>query len=712
MPMQLSFAEARRHRGLRVAILPDGARVEERLLQLSRERTVVAGKMACTLAELERELVREARRAGACPPPASPWLLQLALREAAREHSHGPWHAIRNQPGYERALGDLLAALTEGLIHPAELLSLDVPERVRAAGRTLEAAREALRRAGAADPHLALRLAVEQLEARGVLPGFLAGAAELTFDGILDWTPLRLRLVAALAARVPVRVRLPWSPGRPELTEALEPALRALEKLGDPAPELDLYDPAAGAPRLSPFLGRLFALDGDTLVRVPLDGDTLLRVPIYLLSCPSPAAQAREVARRCAALLAEGAAPESIAVAARSLAGGVAEELGDALDRAGVPWRERRGRPALPAPPVRLALSLLSLLEQDFPREPLIELLCSRLLWLAEEGEVLPPHAVLRWLRETHVRDDVTGGGYAAGLSALVERLRQKGRETAAVEEAARRVSRVIAALRALPGRATVREHATALLELLSRWGLWRRLRAPEPQDAGASLERAAASALGRDQAAARALEEACAGLSRAAALLGNARVTREAFGQVLSEALAGASLSPGGARGGAVQVLELRELPGRAFEHVLIAGLVDGQLPARAEADPLLSDDERRAVNRAARRAVFRVPAQEGEAALLPPRQAQEPLLFHLALCSARSSVALLWPRADSQGRELLRSPFADEAARAAGTVPVALPLLPIPAAADCAGAAELLARAALDAFAEPAWRITAPAA
>src|SRR3954462_5242499 len=206
MPMQLSFAEARRHRGLRVAILPDGARVEERLLQLSRERTVVAGKMACTLAELERELVREARRAGACPPPASPWLLQLALREAAREHSHGPWHAIRNQPGYERALGDLLAALTEGLIHPAELLSLDVPERVRAAGRTLEAAREALRRAGAADPHLALRLpgaadpplalrlAVEQLEARGVLPGFLAGAAELPFDGILDWTPLRLRL--------------------------------------------------------------------------------------------------------------------------------------------------------------------------------------------------------------------------------------------------------------------------------------------------------------------------------------------------------------------------------------------------------------------------------------------------------------------------------------------------------------------------------------
>src|SRR5258707_632963 len=80
-------------------------------------------------------------------------------------------------------------------------------------------------------------------------------------------------------------------------------------------------------------------------------------------------------------------------------------------------------------------------------------------------------------------------------------------------------------------------------------------------------------------------------------------------------------------------------------------AGLVDGELPARPNVDPLLSDEERRAVNRAARRPVFRLAAEGADAGLLPPRQAEEPLLFHLALCAARTSATLLWPRADAQG-------------------------------------------------------------
>jgi ATP-dependent helicase/nuclease subunit B len=280
------------------------------------------------------------------------------------------------------------------------------------------------------------------------------------------------------------------------------------------------------------------------------------------------------------------------------------------------------------------------------------------------------------------------------------------------VEETARRVQRALAALRGLPARGSLREHATALLDLLAGWRLFRRLRAPEPDDAGPGLERAAAAALARDQAAARALEDACAGLVRASAQLGDVRLGREEFAQLLAESLSDASLPPGGARGGAVQLLELREVPGRAFEHVLVVGLVDGELPARPGADPLLSDEERRTVNRAARRPVFRVASREGEPGLLPPRQAEEPLLFHLALCAAQRSATLLWPRADAQGREVLRSPFADEAARAAATAPVELGLAPVPAAADCASAAELLARAALDAFAEPAYRVTAPPA
>jgi ATP-dependent helicase/nuclease subunit B len=697
MPRQLSFAEARR-RGPRIAVLPDAARVEERLGRLARERGFVPGRVAYSLGELGRELIREAQRAGACAEVASPFALQLALRQAAREHSPGPYFGIRNHAGYARALGDLLAALTEGLLELVELAELDVPERPVALARTLIAARAALDRAALVDPHRALRLAVEHLERGGPLPAELARAAEVEFEGILDWTPLRLRLATALAARLRVRIRLPWSAGRPELTESLEPVLRAIEKLPEPAPELALFDPAETSPLLL-FLRGLFAPEG-----APADA------PVALLDCASPPAQAREIARRCAALIRQGAAPDGIAIASRSLGNGVAEEVAAALHRLGVPFCERRGRPAVRASPVRLALSILELVDQDFPREPLMDLLCSRLLWLAEDGDRLPPQALARVLRQSHVRDDATAGGYAAALAALSGRLLRQERDAEPAAETSRRVQRIVNELRRLPAQASLREHGAALLGLLAHWGLWRRLRAPEPAEAGPALQRAGAEALARDQGAARALEEACAGLARAAARVGEVRLSRAEFGQLLSEALSDASLPGCGARGAAVQLLELRELPGRTFQHVFVAGLVDGELPARPAVDPLLSDDERRAINRGARRPVFRVSADSAETGLLPSRQAEEPLLFHLALCSAQSSACLLWPRADSQGRDLLRSPFAEEAIRALGQKPEALPLLAIPAPGACADASELLTRAALDAFADPAYRITPP--
>src|SRR2546428_13542492 len=123
---------------------------------------------------------------------------------------------------------------------------------------------------------------------------------------------------------------------------------------------------------------------------------------------------------------------------------------------------------------------------------------------------------------------------------------------------------------------------------------------------------------------------------------------------------------------------------------------MVDGELPAGSPAAPLISDDERRAINRVAKRPVFRGGSESGEPGLLPQRQAEEPLLFHLALCAARRSATLLWSRSDAQGRAALRSPFADEAAPALGREPSLLPLQSIPLAPDCADASDLLARAA----------------
>jgi ATP-dependent helicase/nuclease subunit B len=733
---QLSFEDAHRRAapGHALTVLPDAARVEEHVL--GRAVPFVAGPLACTLAQLERELVREARAAGTCPKIASQEALALLFREICRDETprDSAFFRIREQPGFVRAVQDLLAALGQGLLEPAELSRLDLPgdarERLGPLARILLEARLSLERRGLTDPNRALRLGVEAVEDGGALPLVLRGAREVTFDAVLDWTPLRVRMVAALASRLPVRVRLPWS-SAPDLREAVEPALRAFEALGgaQAAPELELFDAAEGTP-LAPFVQALFG-----------GGPAARDAPVKLVACASPGAQAREVARRCADLIAGGAAPDGIAVAARSLGRGVAEEIAAALDRLGIPWRERRGRPALPAPPLQLALCILGLAERHFPRADLERVLSSRLLWLPDHGRPLPAQAVVRWLREAHARDDALDGGYDDRLRALAARLQTRAvsrakdkkdpaeakeltdhaaRSAADIQEVRARVRSVIEVVRALPERATFREHGEALLALLERWGMPRRLARGEGEsgsDGPSPLDRAAAAALARDQAALELLGETCAALAKAAASLGDAEraFSRADWTQALTTALADASLPPGGARGGAVQLAELRELPGRQFEHVLVIGLVEGELPATPPIDPLLSDDDRRAVNKAVGRPVFRAPAGEDESVLLPPRQAEEPLLFQLGVSAATRSAWLFWPRADARGRQTLRSPFVDEAVRALGLSreedsACAAPLSPVPSVDDCRSRADLLARTALEAFADHAWRISPP--
>src|SRR5207237_5779487 len=94
---------------------------------------------------------------------------------------------------------------------------------------------------------------------------------------------------------------------------------------------------------------------------------------------------------------------------------------------------------------------------------------------------------------------------------------------------------------------------------------------------------------------------------------------------------------------------------------------------------------------------------------------QSEEPLLFQLGLCAAGSRAWLFWPRSDARGRQALRSPFVDEAVRALGLTPeedraCAAPLSPVPGVHACRSSADLLARTALEAFADPAWRVSAP--
>ena len=757
-----------------LTVLPDAARVEARLASLAAETGLAAGPLACTFAQLQEAVIGVAGPAqgGLSLRPAPRLARTLLYRRLARERTPAGsvWHAIRAEPGFARALGALASVLAEGLLSPDALLGLcpELPEptraRVEPLARMLAAGALELRAAGLCEPGEAVRAACERLRAGGPLPALLQGAGALHLSAVLDWTPARLELLFALAARLgqagaKVRLHLPFWPRRPFLSgDPLGPVLSRIEALGAQAekapetgraealPELVYQQPGSTGP-LAPFRERLFA-EGSALDDLRAEApEGLARAQVRLVSCAGPAAQAREVARRVADQLDAGCAPDQIAVAVRSLAGGAAEELGAALEQLGVPWRERRGRPALPTPPVQLALSLFQLAERDFPRAQLSALLGSGLLWLREDGERAGAGAIDRVLREAAVRDDRgpgegETGAITAQLTLLADRKRRAAqaeerqrrrqgllRELAEVEEVSGRVGRVIALVRSLPARSSVAGHGAALLALLDRLGLPDRLRRGPgalEQQAPGPLERAVEAARARDLAALDALGRACRELAQAAALLGRGaeEVPRGDFARLLSEALSEASLRPGGARGCAVELVELRELPGRSFAHLHVAGLVDGELPAQPAGDPLLSDEDKRAINRAAKRAIFRAPA-EGESPVLPQRQAEEPLLFALGLAAATRSLTLLWPRADAQGRELLRSPFADEAVRAAGLPPggdggdepeapgpalVRARLAPVPHLSDCRSRQVLLARAALEGLSEPAFRLSAP--
>src|SRR5256885_1402636 len=158
-----------------------------------------------------------------------------------------------SDPGGTRE-GDA-AGLPAGLRRRAATRGASLAQVLCAARRKMEAT-------GLVDAGGALLRAVAHLERGGEVPRKIAAAGTVVFEWIRDWSPIRVRLVAALAARMGpgrVRVRLPWPAGdRPDLREALDPVLRALEALGDAsaAPEVDLEEPE-DASALAPFLRRL-----------------------------------------------------------------------------------------------------------------------------------------------------------------------------------------------------------------------------------------------------------------------------------------------------------------------------------------------------------------------------------------------------------------------------------------------------------------------
>ncbi len=243
--------------------------------------------------------------------------------------------------------------------------------------------------------------------------------------------------------------------------------------------------------------------------------------------------------------------------------------------------------------------------------------------------------------------------------------------------------------------RATLSKHAGVLAATLRSLGVLERARG------GLANELAA-----RDQAAATALENLLDGLRARAADAGwDPELDRSEAAAVLGDLMGCVRLERRGARGGRVRLVRPKDLAARTFAHVFVVGLTEGSAPA---GDGIFGDRERRALNQALGRRVLAT-AVEVDGHVERDRLETLGLLF--ALVAARETVTFSYPLTDGK-RPVVRAPFVGELVRAAPgiTVETASPS-PVPSLDAAGSVTDVLARAAMGAWADPAGQLRAAA-
>lgn len=403
------------------------------------------------------------------------------------------------------------------------------------------------------------------------------------------------------------------------------PTLATLGRLGfveatPPRPEP--ADPRTVAPALVRLRERLF--------EPPEPAEPVATDALRIVGSPGGARQAREVARAVLDAIRELDVPaREIAVLLRA-----SEELVDplveALDGAGIPTDARTARAA--QRPAHRGLRLLAELRAtDMSRVALAELLTSDLLdpaaLLGAEGTA--GWAPFAWDALTRRLGIVRGAGdhrvrLGAHVAHLEERIRSDeggagrwGAELGRARALLRAVDVLARALAAWPERATLEMHADALVSCRSllRVGL----DAP-PNDATVALRE----------------------LSKVAGEVSLADVVR-----LLDRLGAEVLREPIRLGEGRVVVRELMAARGVPFDVVIVPNLAERVFPRPPASDPLLPDDERRALAAATQRPL----AQKGRAI------EEERTLFRLAVGAARRRLVLTYPRLDPS-RETARAP------------------------------------------------------
>ena len=668
---------------------------ETRRQLLERPGVLGLGRLRLVLFQgLVDLILREAMQA---KPPLAPAvrdaLLGAMLEQLTRQGRLERLAPIAATRGLARSVAGLIAELKRANVRPTawrraattrgNALERDVAE-------VYEAYQQALEQMQAVDPDDLGLWALDALvqtqgaffrgdPARGTEP-----IRRVVVDGYQDFTPVQLAWLQVAAALVPaVTVYLEYDPDRPELYQAAEGTVRALEEIagGALAPRaaaLDAVTEAGAQATLRLLAEELFR------PRSRRTGQPLPPAPtgLEVLAAQDEASEARELARliRQALLADPGLAPRDIAVFYREL-GPEADLLAQSLQRAGVPCSRRYSLPLAEVPIVRAALRLLQAAADPDRFDGILAAAKTGYLDLAglagfesiarELGAGISTRQWLERLDATLARlrqEEAAARSAAAGSVAgdqdlelqtwrVTRDLRRFGSARRLARELLRRIGRWP---RPLPLATAARLTEEALTGLGLRQSALQLLgRAELPADEVAALAARDLAALEGMLAAARSLQAAL----QAAGLM---EVAPDRWLADLEQALGHmelplATLTQQGRDG--VQLLAAPAARRLHFRLVALAGLTDGRFPKRFSPDWLLPDREREALQALGLRLDTRRDLLSAER-----------LHFYQAAACAGDRLVLSYPAVAADGSAQLPSPFLAEVLELfpAGGVPV----------------------------------------
>ncbi|HET6830335.1 MAG TPA: PD-(D/E)XK nuclease family protein [Solirubrobacterales bacterium] len=518
------------------------------------------------------------------------WLARAAasaapLRRLSRSARHAGF-----APAFEDLLTDLQSSGLDAAAFTAAVAAAEAGEYEREIAALFESYESLRDERGLSDDH---QLAARTTAALRGDPGAWSGRPVFLY-GYDDLTREQVELVGALAAACEVTVTVTFEDRRALAARAqLLGILR--EELG--AEVVERARPAGGdRPATLAHLERsLFEPGADG---VPADGS------LRLLEGAGERGEAELIGRRIARLLADGADPDSIAIAVRS-PDRQAPAIAKTLARLGIPLAPEAGVPLAMTATGSTLLELLAIVGGDAAASTVVSLLRRPARARPEQVDWLE-RAVLRGRMRTaeEALAEWSGDGEEPRSVWALDALREAGDDPMALANALTRIAADVAE----------RPH--------SRSGL--------VPSGGPALELRASTE------AARTLDEVVA--------LGDLAPRDPAS---LAELLAHVRVPLWrGPTEGRVRILSPYRLRATRVAHLFVAGLADGSFPAASAADPLLSDERRRALGLPARSD----PADE------------ERYLFHACVSKPERCLHLSYPASDEAGATAPRSAFVDE--------------------------------------------------